>query len=89
MSAVISCTQALGAPRYPSLKGIMAARSREIAIRSLADLGPDTAPGGGAWATTVLAADLPPARAAGRVVSGPAPDMAREIADFLAARRII
>ena len=39
MPAVISCTQALGAPRYPSLKGIMAARSREIAIRSLADLG--------------------------------------------------
>ena len=45
MPAVISCTQALGAPRYPSLKGIMAARSREIAIRSLADLGPDLAPG--------------------------------------------
>ena len=89
MPAVISCTQALGAPRYPSLKGIMAARSREIAIRSLADLGADLAPAGGAWATTVLAADLPPARAAGRVISGPAPDMAREIADLVAARRII
>jgi len=89
MPAVISCTQALGAPRYPSLKGIMAARAREIAIRSLADLGPDLAPVGGAWATTVLAADLPPARPAGRVISGPAPDMAREVADLLAARRII
>jgi electron transfer flavoprotein beta subunit len=89
MPAVISCTQALGAPRYPSLKGIMAARSREIAIRPLVDLGPDVAPAGGAWATTVLAADLPPARAAGRVVSGPAPDMAREIADLVVARRII
>src|SRR4030095_12071799 len=39
MPALISCTQALGAPRYPSLKGIMAARSREIAQRSLGDLG--------------------------------------------------
>jgi electron transfer flavoprotein beta subunit len=89
MPAVISCTQALGAPRYPSLKGIMAARSREIAIRSLPDLGPDLAPDGGGWATTVLAVDLPPARAAGRVISGGAPDMAREIADLFAARRII
>ena len=89
MPAVISCTQALGAPRYPSLKGIMAARSREIAIRSLADLGADLAPADGAWATTVLAADLPPARAAGRVISGPAADAAREIADFLADRRLI
>jgi electron transfer flavoprotein beta subunit len=89
MPAVVSCTQALGAPRYPSLKGIMAARSREIAIRSLGDLGVDLARGGGAWTTSVLAADLPPARAAGRVISGPAPDMAREIADFIVARRII
>jgi electron transfer flavoprotein beta subunit len=89
MPAVISCTQALGAPRYPSLKGIMAARAREIAICSLADLGPDLAPVGGAWATSVLAADLPPVRAAGRVISGPAPEMAREVADLLAARRII
>ncbi len=39
MPAVISCTQALGAPRYPSLKGIMAARSREIAQRSVAEVG--------------------------------------------------
>ena len=28
MPALISCTQALGEPRYPSLKGIMAARSK-------------------------------------------------------------
>ena len=72
MPAVISCTQALGAPRYPSLKGIMAARSREIAIRSLADLGTDLAPASGGWASSVLAVDLPPARAAGRR-SGPSP----------------
>ncbi len=47
MPAVISCTQALGAPRYPSLKGIMAARSREILTRSLADLGDGLAPADG------------------------------------------
>jgi electron transfer flavoprotein beta subunit len=89
MPAVISCTQALGAPRYPSLKGIMAARSREIASRSLADLGDGLAPADGTWATRVLEAEPPAARAAGRVVTAPAADAAREIADFLADRRLI
>ena len=89
MPAVISCTQALGTPRYPSLKGIMAARSREIAVRGLADLGDGLAPADGAWATTVLAAAPPPVRAAGRVVTSAPADAAREIADFLADRRLI
>jgi electron transfer flavoprotein beta subunit len=89
MPAVVSCTQALGAPRYPSLKGIMAARSREIAPRGLADLGGDLAPADGTWATRVVAAEPPPRRAAGRVITAPAADAAREIADFLADRRLI
>jgi len=89
MPAVISCTQALGAPRYPSLKGIMAARSREIAQRSVADVGDAAVPAGGAWSTRVTAADAPPARAAGRVVRGAPDEAAREVVDFLAARRLI
>jgi electron transfer flavoprotein beta subunit len=89
MPAVISCTQALGAPRYPSLKGIMAARSREIRTLSLADLGDGLAPTSDAWSTTVLGVEAPPARAAGRVVTAPAEEAAREIADYLAERRII
>jgi electron transfer flavoprotein beta subunit len=89
MPAVISCTQALGAPRYPSLKGIMAARSRTIDTRTLADLGEGLAPDDGAWSTRVVAAEPPPARSAGRVVTGAAADAAREIADFLADRRLI
>ena len=82
-------TQALGEPRYPSLKGIMAARSREIASRSLADLGEGLAPADGVWATRVVAAEPPPSRAAGRTITGAPADAAREIADFLADRRII
>ena len=89
MPCVISCTQVLGAPRYPSLKGIMAARSREIVTLGLGDLGDDLAPADGAWATSVVSADPPPTRAAGRVVTGGAADAAREIADFLADRRLI
>ena len=64
MPALISCTQALGEPRYPSLKGIMAARSKEITTLTLADLGiePGTVGLGGADVTgVVVAADPGPA----------------------------
>ena len=89
MPAVVSCTQALGAPRYPSLKGIMAARSREIAQKAVADLGGVAVPAGGTWDSRVVDAEKPPARAAGRVVRAPAAEAAREVAEFLAGRRII
>ena len=89
MPAVISCTQALGEPRYPSLKGIMAARSKEIASRGLGDLGDGAATPPGGWSTKVVDSAPPPARGATRVVKGPAADAAKEVADFLAGRRII
>ena len=90
LPALVSCTQALGAPRYPSLKGIMAARSKEVVVRSLADLGPTRWPvGGAAAATAVVAVDPPPARGATRTIRASAVEAAREIADFLAARRLL
>lgn len=89
MPAVVSCTQALGAPRYPSLKGIMAARSRTIDTKSVGDLGGDALLPADGWTSRVVAADPPPARATGRVVQAPPADAAREIADFLADRRLI
>ena len=87
MPALISCTQALGAPRYPSLKGIMAARSKDVAVRSAGDIGVEV-PGGG-WSTTVVDFAAPPSRGATRVIRGAASVAAKEVADFLAARRII
>jgi electron transfer flavoprotein beta subunit len=90
MPALIVGTQALGEPRYPSLKGIMGARSKEVRQRSLADLGIDPASVGAGPATTRLVEHHPPAaRAASRVVRGPAADAAREVVDFLAERRLI
>ena len=89
MPAVVSCTQALGAPRYPSLKGIMAARSREIVQKGARRTSAWRCRRTARWGTRVVEAEKPPARAAGRVVSGPAADTAREIADLLAGRRII
>lgn len=90
MPVVIAGTQALGEPRYPSLKGIMAARNKEIVTRSLADLGLDPAAVGGGVATTkVLDSQQPPARAATEVVRGTPAEGAARIVDFLAERRLI
>ena len=90
LPVVIGGTQALGEPRYPSLKGIMAARGKEIVTRLLADLGLDGASVGGAVATTaVLGSTMPPARSATEVVRGSPDEGAARIVDFLAERRII
>jgi electron transfer flavoprotein beta subunit len=90
MPALISGTQALGEPRYPSLKGIMAARSKEITTLSLADLGLDPATVGGSVASTrVVGSRAPEARAATRVIRDTPDVAAREIVGFLAERRII
>ncbi len=90
MPVVVAGTQALGEPRYPSLKGIMAARGKEIVTRSLADLGVDATTVGSAVATTALLdARMPPARAATEIVRGTPDEGAARIVEFLAARRII
>ncbi len=89
MPALVGCTQALGEPRYPTLKGIMGARSKEIATRTLADLGLEVPSGPGGWATQVLEARPPAARGATRVVRGSPEDGAREIVAFLAERRLV
>ena len=62
LPALVVATQALGEPRYPSLKGIMAARSKEIATWSLADLELDGQAVGGEVATTAVVATRTPRR---------------------------
>lgn len=90
LPAFVVGTQLLGEPRYPTLKGIMGARAKEIAVRSLADLGLADAAVGGRSATTIVMAQRPPAaRATARVIRE-APDVAaREVLDFLVERRAI
>jgi electron transfer flavoprotein beta subunit len=90
LPALVVGTQLLGEPRYPTLKGIMGARSKEVAVRSLADLGLADGTVGGAVATTVVVDQRPPAsRAATRVVREPADVAAREIVELLVSRRAI
>ena len=90
LPALVMGTQLLGEPRYPSLRGIMAARSREIITWSLADLGLGPASVGlTAAGTQVLRTAEPPGRAGARVVTGRPDDVAAEVVAFLAGRGII
>ena len=90
MPALISGTQALGEPRYPSLKGIMAARSKEITTLSLADLDIDPGSVGLEGTTTKVVDSRPPeARGATKVVRDEPQEAARQIVSLLAERRLI
>jgi electron transfer flavoprotein beta subunit len=90
MPALIVATQALGEPRYPSLKGIMAARSKTLETKSLADVPVgEVAVGGAAATSAVLGSEAPPPRAATRVIRESADEAARLVVDFLVERRII
>ena len=91
LPALVVGTQLLGEPRYPTLRGIMGARSKEIATRTLAEIGLGDGQVGGAHATTaVLEARAPSLRGAGRVVREPDPAAAAAaIVGFLVERRAI
>jgi electron transfer flavoprotein beta subunit len=87
--AVISVVEKINEPRYPSFKGIMAAKSKPVDVKSLADLGVDAGEVGlaNAW-TAVEAFEKAPPRAAGQVVKDEG-DGGVKIADFLASKKLI
>ena len=87
LPAVLSVTASVNEPRYPSLKGIMGAKSKPVQTLSVADLGVSGA--GGASAGQKVA-EVRPAeeRKAGEVIQDDG-EGARRIADFLAERKVI
>jgi electron transfer flavoprotein beta subunit len=90
LPALVMGTQLLGPPRYPSLRGIMQARSKPIETWSLADLGVDGAAVGVAAATTrTVDASKPAERAGATFVREPADVAVAQVVDFLAQRRLI
>ena len=90
LPAVVTVTQAVGEMRYPSLRGVMAARSRRPEVWTLGDLGLTAGEAGGAVATTrVVGADPAAPRPPTRVVTGDAATAVREVIEFLAERRFI
>ena len=67
--AVVSVVEKINEPRYPSFKGIMAAKKKPVETLALADLGVDAGEVGlgGAW-SKVESFEAAPPRQAGTVV---------------------
>jgi electron transfer flavoprotein beta subunit len=69
LPALVSVTAGVVEPRYPSFKGIMAAKSKPVDQLTLADLGIDAATVGNAGAgQEIVSVDDAPAREAGEIV---------------------
>jgi electron transfer flavoprotein beta subunit len=89
LPAVLSVVEKINEPRYPSFKGIMAAKKKPVQTMSLADAGVDAAAVGLANAATeVTSWDKRPPRQAGTVVTDEG-DGGGKAAEFLAARKFI
>jgi electron transfer flavoprotein beta subunit len=87
--AVISVVEKINEPRYPSFKGIMAAKSKPIQTLTVADLGLGADEVGLANAATqVVSFEAAPPRQAGQVVKDEG-DGGAKIADFLASKKLI
>ncbi|WP_415961413.1 electron transfer flavoprotein subunit beta/FixA family protein, partial [Streptomyces sp. 021-4] len=87
LPAVVSVTDQSGEARYPSFKGIMAAKKKPVESLDLDDLGLDADEVGlaGAW-TAVDSATERPARTAGTIVKDEG-EGGKQLAEFLAGQK--
>ncbi|PKW18489.1 electron transfer flavoprotein subunit beta/FixA family protein [Saccharopolyspora spinosa] len=87
---VLSVTDQSCEVRYPSFKGIMAAKKKPVETWSLGDLGvgPGQVGSGAAW--SVVESAIPrPARTAGEIVTDGDGSGAKALVDFLASKKFI
>ena len=82
--AVVAVSDAVNEPRYPSLKGIMGAKSKPQETVSLSDIGVD----GLESRTEVYALNDPPARGESKKIEDDG-NAAQGIVDFLAEKRLL
>ncbi|MGH3743491.1 MAG: electron transfer flavoprotein subunit beta/FixA family protein [Mycobacteriales bacterium] len=89
LPAVVSVVEKINEPRYPSFKGIMAAKSKPMTTMTAADAGLDAGTLGLEHATTKVtdAKDRPP-RSGGEIVKDEG-DGGVKLADFLASQKLI
>jgi electron transfer flavoprotein beta subunit len=87
---VLSVTDQSGEARYPSFKGIMAAKKKPLESWSLGDLGVDAGEVGlaAAW-TAVEATEARPPRTAGQIVTDEDGSGATALVEFLASKKFI
>ena len=84
LPAVFAAEKGLNEPRYPSLKGIMAAKKKPLEVMNAAglELNPEEIGSKGSKVTLVSLA-LPPARQAGKILQGEAQETAAQLVKLL------
>ena len=89
LPALVSVTDQINEPRYPSFKGIMAAKKKPVETWSLADLGIDAGRVGldAAW-TKVTSFTKRPPREQGQLVTDEG-DGGTKLAEFLSAQKFL
>jgi electron transfer flavoprotein beta subunit len=87
--AIISVVEKINEPRYPSFKGIMAAKSKPLSTLSVGDAGLDAALVGLATAPSqVVEFSTKPPRQAGQIVKDEG-DGGSKVAEFLASQKFV
>jgi len=81
LPVMLSAQKGLNEVRYPSLPGIMKAKRKELKVVSLADL--ELSTDDVAAKTELVAAELPPARKAGQVLTGEVEEVVAQLVKLL------
>ncbi|MDX1657705.1 MAG: electron transfer flavoprotein subunit beta/FixA family protein [Nitriliruptorales bacterium] len=91
LPAVVSVVEAINEPRYPSFKGIMAAKSKPLDTKSLADVGADAGQVGRDNAAAVMFEFEPrPPKEAGTIVEDDGSgEAAVQLADWMQEKKFI
>ncbi len=89
LPAVVAVSDAINEPRYPSLKGIMGAKSKPQETLSLSDLGVDPGSAGEAGSQTEVYALQPPASRGESVRIEDDGSAAQKVVDYLVERKLI
>jgi electron transfer flavoprotein beta subunit len=89
LPAVVAVSDAINEPRYPSLKGIMSAKSKPAETLSLADLGLDEGAAGEAGSRTSVLSLGPPAPRGDQLRIEDNGNAAEQVVAYLAERKLL
>ena len=89
LPAVVSVTEKINEPRFPSFKGIMAAKKKEVTVLTLAEIGVEADEVGVANAgTKVLSSTPKPPKTAGEKITDEG-EGGTKVAEYLVAQKLI
>lgn len=83
LPVLVTCQKGLNVPRLPSLKGIMAAKKKEVSVLDAKTVGFDPQHPDSANRVRQVDLSLPPARKKGRILAGSPEETARELVKIL------